>query len=72
MQIIQNGDLKYFQVATPRYPRTLTAYPTPVLEGTPGFFHQNDRKGCKRYYLDARGHFALPFGAIGDKPLGGW
>ena len=53
-------------------PRTLTAYPTPVLGGTPGFFfHQNDRKGCKRDYLDAQGHSVLRFGAIDDKPLGG-
>ena len=71
----QNGDLKYFHVATPPppYPQTLTAFPTPVLGGTPRyfFFHQNDRKGCKRDYLDARGHFVLHFAAIGDKPLGG-
>ena len=71
--IFQNGDLKYFQVATiPPYPRTLTTYPTPVLGGTPRFFHQNDRKGCKRDYFDARGYFVLRFGAIGEKPLGGW
>ena len=24
------------------------AHPTPILGGTPGFFHQNDHKGCKR------------------------
>ena len=53
----------------PPYPRILTAYPTPRVRGTPFFFHQNDRKGCKRDYLDARGHFVLRFGAIGDKPL---
>ena len=66
--IFQNDDLKYFQVATthPPYPRTLTAYPTPCLGGTPRFFYQNDRKWCKRDYLDARGHFVLRFGAIGD------
>ena len=58
-------------MATTPYPRTLTAYPTPVLGGTPDFFHQNDRKGCKRDYLDVRGHFVLRFGAIGKKPLGG-
>ena len=70
--IFQNGYLKYFQVATtPLYPRILTAYFTPVLRGTPDFFHQNYRKGCKRHYLDARGHFVLRFGAIGEKPLGG-
>ena len=57
-------------MATPLYPRTLTAYPTPVLGRNPAFFHQNDRKGCKRNYLDARGYFVLPLGAIGDKPLG--
>ena len=52
------------------YPQTLTAYPTPVLGGTPGIFLQNDRKGCKRDYLDARGHFVLRFGAIGNNPFG--
>ena len=46
----------------PPYPRTLTAFPTPALGSTPGFFRQNDRKGCKRDYLDARGHFVLRFG----------
>ena len=71
--ISQNGDLKCFQVATtPPYPRTLTAYHTPMSLGTPGyFFHQNDRKGCKRDNLDARGPFVLRFGAIGEKLLGG-
>ena len=65
----QNGDLKHFQVATILpYPRTLTAYPTPVLGSTPDFFHQNNRKGCKSDYLDARGHFVLHFGATRDKP----
>ena len=42
-----------------------------MLGGTPDFFHQNDRKGCKRDYLDARGHIVSRFGAIGDKPFGG-
>ena len=41
-----------------------------MLGGTPDFFHRNDRKGCKRDYLDARGHFFSCFGAIGDKPFG--
>ena len=47
--------------------------PYPRVRGYPGFFffYQNDRKGCKRDYLDARGHFVLCFGAIGDKSLGG-
>ena len=54
------------------YLRNLTAYHTPVSGGTPDFFHQNDRKGRKGDYLDVRGHFLLRFGAIGDKPLGGW
>ena len=45
--------------------------PYPRVRGYPGFFHQNDSKGCKRDYLDARSHFVLPFGAIGEKPLGG-
>ena len=35
-----------------------------------GGFHQNDRKGCKRDVLDARGHFLLRFCAAGDKPVG--
>ena len=43
----------------------MTAYPTPVLGGTPDYFHQNNRKGCKRDYLDARSHFRLRFGAFG-------
>ena len=68
----------------PTHPWTLMAYNTPcfclfvclffcfcfcfcfVL-----FFHQNDCKGCKRDYLDARSHFVWRFVAIGDKPLGG-
>ena len=39
MQIFffQNGDLKYFEVVTTSYLRTLTAHPTPILGGTPGF-----------------------------------
>ena len=36
----------------------------PSSGGTPGFFHQNDRKGCKRDVL-------LRFCAAGDKPSGG-
>ena len=32
---------------------------------------QNDRKGCKRDVLDARGHFLLRFCVAGDKPSGG-
>ena len=34
----QNGDIKSFQVATTPYPRTLTAYSTPVLGIPPIFF----------------------------------
>ena len=72
----QNGYLKYFEVATnPPYLRTLTAYPTPVLGGTPGFFFfffdQNDGKGCKRNYPDAQSRFVLSFGATGNNLLGG-
>ena len=48
------------------------AYPTPVLEGTPEFFHQNDGKGCKKNYLDAQGRFVLRFGATGNNLLGEW
>ena len=33
-------------------------------------FNQNDRKWCKRDYLDTRGHFVLRFGAIGGKQFG--
>ena len=48
------------------------AHPTPILGEYPRFFfHQNDRKGCKRDVLDARGHFLLRFCAAGDKPSGG-
>ena len=68
-----NGDLKYFQVGnhTP-IPSNFDGLPYPRVGGTPGFFfHQNDRKGCKRDNLDARDHFVLRFGAISDKPLGG-
>ena len=60
--------LKIFSGVNPPYPRTLTAYPTPVLV-PPEFFHQNDWKECKPDYLDAWGHYVLHFGAIGDKLL---
>ena len=48
----------------------------PILGGYPRvclfvLSHQNDRKGCKRDVLDARGHFLLRFCAAGDKPSGG-
>ena len=71
--IFQNGDLKYFQVATTPLPvpSDFDGLPYPHVSGTPGFFHQNDRKGCKRDYLDARGPFVLRFGAIREKPLMG-
>ena len=49
----------------PSYPQPSTL-PYPRVRGTPGFFHQNDRKRCKRDYFDARSHFVLHFGAIGD------
>ena len=55
----------------PPYLRTLTAYPTPVLGGTPEFFDQNDGKGRKRNYLDVQGRFVLSFGATGNNLLGG-
>ena len=58
-------------MATTPVPSDFDDLPYPVLGGTPGFFHQNNRKGYKTDYLDARGHFVLRFGAIGDKPLGG-
>ena len=73
--IFQNGKLKYFEVATtsPTF-ESLTAHPTPILGGTPVFFlfffHQNDRKRCKRDVLDVRGHFLLRFCAAGDKRQG--
>ena len=72
--IFQNGDLKYFEVKNhPPVPSNFDDLPYPHVMGYPRFFlHQNDRKGCKRDYLDAWGHFVLRFGAIGDKPLGGW
>ena len=67
----KNGELKYFQVATTPLSLDFDGLPYPVLGVPPDFLHQNDRKGCKRDCLDARGHFILRFGAIGDKPLGG-
>ena len=68
--IFQNGDLKYFELATtPPLPSNFDGSPYPHLRGVPpGFFHQNDHKGCKRDVLDARGHFLLHFCAAGDKP----
>ena len=69
--MFQNGDLKYFEVATtpPPLPSNFDGSPYPHLSGvSPGFLHQNDRKGCKRDVLDARGHFLLRFCAAGDKP----
>ena len=70
--IFQNGELKYFKVATTPLPSDFDGLPYSYVRGYPGFFHQNDLKGCKRDYLDARGHFVSRFGAIGDKPFGGW
>ena len=73
--IFQNGNFKYFQVATtpppPPIPSDFDGLPYPRVRGTPDFFHQNGCKGCKRDYLDARGHFVSRFGATGDKPLEG-
>ena len=54
------------------HPPTFDGSPYPHLRGTPLFFHQHDRKGCKKDVLDARGHFLLRFCAAGDKPSGGW
>ena len=72
MQIFSKWLLKIFSGGNhPPVPSDFDGLFTPVLRGTPDFFHQNDRKGCKRDYLDARGHFVLRFGAIGEKPLGG-
>ena len=69
----QNGDLKYFEVATTPLPSNFDGSPYPHLKGYPQvFFHQNDGKGCKRDVLDARGHFRLRFCAAGNKPSGGW
>ena len=74
--IFQNGDLKYFEVATTGpLPSNFDGSPYPHLRGYPRFvcffFHQNDLKGCKGDVLDARGHFLLRFSAAGDKPSGG-
>ena len=60
---------KYFQVTTTPVPLDFDGLPYPCVEDTPDFFHQNDRKGCKRDYLDSGGHFVLRFGAIGDKSV---
>ena len=58
----QNGDLKYFEVAITPLPSNFDGSPFPHLRGTLGFFlHQNDRNGCKRDVLDARGHFFFAF-----------
>ena len=50
--------LKTEKVAsTPPHPLTLTAYLPPGKVVPPIFFHENDRKGCKRDYLNALGNF---------------
>ena len=52
----------YFQVATTApVPLNFDGLPYPCVGGTPDFFHQNDCKGCKRDYLDARGSLCLAF-----------
>ena len=75
MQSFYKWRLKIFSGGNqppPPVPSDFDGLPCSRVRGTPGFFfHQNDRKGCKRDYLDARGHFVLRFGVIGDKPLGG-
>ena len=64
--------LKIFSGGNHPLPLEYDGLPYPRVRGYARiFFHQNYRKGCKRDYLDARGHFVLCFGAIGDKPLGG-
>ena len=40
-------------------PSDFDGLPYPQQGGTPTFFHHNGRKGCKRDYLDALGHFLL-------------
>ena len=56
----------------PPVPLDFDGLPYPRVRGYPRIlFHQNDRNGCKRDYLDARGHFVLHFVVIGDKPLKG-
>ena len=57
--------------STPPHLPSLTAYPTPTLGGTPNFFHQNERKGCKIDYLKARGQLLLRFYAAVKKLEGG-
>ena len=54
--------LKTEKVASTPHPLTLTGYPTPgkVVPPPPFFsffFHEHDRKGCKRNYLNALGNF---------------
>ena len=46
-------------MATTPVPSNFDGSPYPHLRGVPLFFHQNDRKGCKRDVLDARVHFLL-------------
>ena len=48
MHFFQNGDLRYFQVATTPLTSDFDGLPYSRVRGTPDFFHQNDRKGCKR------------------------
>ena len=56
----------------PPVPSDFDSLPYPRVRGYLRiFFHQINRKGCKRDYLDARGHYVFHFGAIGEKPLGG-
>ena len=64
--------LKIFEVATTPLHSNFDGSPYPHLKGySRSFFHQNDRKGCKRDILDARGHFLLRFCAAGDKTVRG-
>ena len=54
---------------TPLVPSEFQGSPYPRVMWI--FFIKMTRKGCKRDYLDARSHFVLSFGAIGDKSGGG-
>ena len=62
----------FFRWQPPPYPRTFTAYPTPMFGVSPDFFIEMTAKDVKEVVLRCPGHFVLRFGAIGDKPLGGW
>ena len=49
--------LKTEKVASTPPPSDFDGLPYPQVRWYPNFFHENDRKGCKRDYLNALGNF---------------